>query len=120
MRRRWATWERVQEVVASRSAQLILFTFSEFSDASGRCRATMPRLCERTGLHARTIQRHLNQLEAEGLIHRQIGGGAHASTYFLIEPTPSPPLDLSRFRSGQVLMLGGLRFEGHGGFPGDC
>jgi hypothetical protein len=26
-------------------------------------------------------------------------------------------LDLSRFRSGQVLMLGGLAFEGHGAFP---
>ena len=24
---------------------------------------------------------------------------------------------LSRFRSGQVLMLGGLGFEGHGAFP---
>ncbi len=91
MRRRWATWERVQEVVAGRSARLILFTLSEYSDASGRCRATISRLCERTGLHARTVQRHLNQLEAEGLIHRQIGGGAHASIYFLIEPTPPPP-----------------------------
>jgi L-ascorbate metabolism protein UlaG (beta-lactamase superfamily) len=29
-------------------------------------------------------------------------------------------LDLHRFRSGQVLMLGGLLFEGHGGFPADC
>ena len=27
------------------------------------------------------------------------------------------PLDLHRFRSGQVLMLGGLSFEGHGAFP---
>jgi transposase-like protein len=26
-------------------------------------------------------------------------------------------LDLHRFRSGQVLMLGGLAFEGHGTFP---
>ena len=26
-------------------------------------------------------------------------------------------LDLSRFRSGQVLMLGGLPFESHGAFP---
>ena len=26
-------------------------------------------------------------------------------------------LDLSRFCSGQVLMLGGLAFEGHGVFP---
>jgi len=32
----------------------------------------------------------LNQLEAEGLIHRQIGGGAHSNTYYLIEPTPPP------------------------------
>ena len=29
-------------------------------------------------------------------------------------------LDLSRFRSGQVLMLGGLLFESHGGFPANC
>ena len=33
---------------------------------------------------------------------------------------PLQPLDLSRFRSGQVLMLGGLLFESHGGFPADC
>ncbi len=26
-------------------------------------------------------------------------------------------MDLSRFCSGQVLMLGGLAFEGHGAFP---
>ena len=32
----------------------------------------------------------------------------------------SVTLDLSRFCSGQVLMLGGLLFEGHGGFPADC
>ena len=35
---------------------------------------------------------------------------------------PAAPLsrmqvDLSRFCSGQVLMLGGLAFEGHGAFP---
>jgi hypothetical protein len=29
------------------------------------------------------------------------------------------PLDLHRFRSGQVLMLGGPLFEGHGGFPAE-
>ena len=28
-------------------------------------------------------------------------------------------VDLSRFRSGQVLMLGGLLFESRGGFPAD-
>lgn len=28
-------------------------------------------------------------------------------------------LDLHRFRSGQVLMLGGVLFEGHGGFPAE-
>jgi hypothetical protein len=28
-------------------------------------------------------------------------------------------LDLHRFRSGQVLMLGGPLFEGHGGFPAE-
>ena len=28
--------------------------------------------------------------------------------------------DLHRFHSGQVLMLSGLLFEGHGGFPADC
>lgn len=96
MRRRRATWERVQEGVAGRSARLIRFTLSEFSDASGRCCATMPRLCERTGFHSRTIQRHLNQLETDGLIYRQIGGGAHASTSFLIEPAPVPPAPARR------------------------
>ena len=34
--------------------------------------------------------------------------------------TSPDSLDLSRFCSGQVLMLGGLLFEGHGGFPADC
>ena len=29
-------------------------------------------------------------------------------------------LDLSRFRSGQVLTLCGPLFEDHGGFPADC
>ena len=29
-------------------------------------------------------------------------------------------LDLSRFCSGQVLMLSGPSFEGHGAFPGQC
>jgi len=29
-------------------------------------------------------------------------------------------LDLSRFRSGQVLMLSCLSFEGHGAFPAQC
>ena len=47
----------------------------------------MQRLRERTGLHGRTIQRHLILLEDACLIRRQIGGGAHPSSYFLIEPT---------------------------------
>ena len=29
-------------------------------------------------------------------------------------------LILHRFRSGQVLMLGGVLFESHGGFPANC
>ena len=29
-------------------------------------------------------------------------------------------LDLSRFCSGQVLMLSGSSFEGHGAFPAQC
>ena len=29
-------------------------------------------------------------------------------------------LDLSRFCSGQVLMLSGFSFEGHGAFPAQC
>ena len=32
-------------------------------------------------------------------------------------PYPAVIMDLSRFRSDQVLMLGGLSFEGHGAFP---
>ena len=40
-------------------------------------------------------------------------------------PTPAAQnwkgsLDLPRFRSGQVLMLSGLSFEGHGAFPAQC
>ena len=30
------------------------------------------------------------------------------------------PMDLSRFCYGQVLMLSGLSFEGHGAFPTQC
>ncbi len=93
MRRRWATWERVQEVVGNHSARLILFALSEYSDASGRCRPTMQSLVERTGLHVRTIQRHLIWLEAEGLIRWQLGGRAYGNTYFLIEPAPPSPPD---------------------------
>ena len=29
-------------------------------------------------------------------------------------------MDLSRFCSGQVLMLSGSSFEGHGAFPAQC
>ena len=35
-----------------------------------------------------------------------------------LNPAPMQ-LDLHRFRSGQVLMLGGLLFESHGGFPAE-
>jgi transposase len=40
------------------------------------------------------------------------------------EPVPAlaanTTLELSRFCSGQVLMLSGLSFEGHGAFPAQC
>ena len=46
---------------------------------------------------------------------------------WMASPSPNPAwcgykrvMDLHRFCSGQVLMLGGLLFEGHGGFPADC
>ena len=34
--------------------------------------------------------------------------------------TETKALDLSRFCSGQVLMLSGSSFEGHGAFPAQC
>lgn len=91
MRRRWVTWERVHGV--SRSGRLILLALSEIADASGRCRPTMQHLVDRSGLHSRTIQRHVLALETRGLLLRRIGGGAYASTYQLIKPDQHAPQD---------------------------
>lgn len=95
MRDRWS-WERVQRLVAPRSARIILFTLSELSDGSGQCQPTMQILADWTGLNARTIQRHLKTLKALGLIAHKVGGGARASTYTLIDTVPAPSPDAGK------------------------
>ncbi|WP_333827538.1 hypothetical protein [Pararhodobacter sp.] len=46
-----------------------------------------------------------------------------AAVFAAVDVTPKVirafSMDLHRFRSGQVLMLGGPLFEGHGGFPAE-
>ena len=86
MGRRWATWERVQRLVAPRSARILLFTLSELSDHAGNCQPTMRILKDWTGLHERTIQRHLKTLKGLGLIDHTAGNGARKSSYTLINP----------------------------------
>lgn len=86
MARRWATWERVQRLIAPRSARIVLFTLSELSDPAGNCQPTMRVLQDWTGLNERTIQRHLKNLKALGLISYTAGNGTRKSSYTLIDP----------------------------------
>jgi predicted dienelactone hydrolase len=86
MSRRWATWERVQRLAAPRSARVILFSLSELSDPAGTCQPTMRVLQDWTGLHERTIQRHLKTLKSLGLITYSAGNGARKSSFTLIDP----------------------------------
>ncbi len=76
----------MQRLVAPRSSQVLLFSLAQLADPAGHCQPTMQVLKDWTGLHERTIQRHLKALNALGLVRHKPGIGARTSSYTLIDP----------------------------------
>lgn len=49
---------------------LVLLALADFADDTGLCWPSVSRIGEMTRQSARTVQRHLSELEARGLIER--------------------------------------------------
>lgn len=74
MRRDWRVWAASQKV-RSASQRAVLTALADQADATGVCCPTIAELAEASACATRTVQNKLNELEALGLVRREIGGG---------------------------------------------
>lgn len=74
MRRDWRVWAASQKVRKA-SQRAVLTALADQADATGACFATIAELAEASACATRTVQNKLNELEALGLVRREIGGG---------------------------------------------
>jgi DNA-binding transcriptional ArsR family regulator len=79
------------------TARLIMLALADHADDDGRCYPAMSRLCERTGLTDRAIQKNMKALVDDGFVTIHPNAGRAGSNLYIVTATPerrSPPNDV--------------------------
>lgn len=68
--------------------RLIMLSLADHADENGQCYPSISRLCERTGLAERTVQKNLRELEREGHLETLKSGGKKGSNLYIVHAKP--------------------------------
>ena len=71
--------------------RLIMLSLADHANDEGVCYPSISRLCQRTGLKQRSVQKNIAELEADGYIKRDMNGGRRGSNLYTLTPAPDAP-----------------------------
>jgi DNA-binding MarR family transcriptional regulator len=71
--------------------RLIMLSLADHANDEGLCYPSISRLCQRTGLKERAVQKNIKELIAEGYIHRDMNKGKSGSNLYVLTPAPNAP-----------------------------
>lgn len=86
-----AVWER-EDLDASE--RLVMLSLADHADDDGVCYPSISRLCKRTSMSDRGVQKVLVRLQERGFLRVEIGAGRSGSNRYFVTATPehgSPP-----------------------------
>lgn len=75
--------------------RLVMLALADHADDEGLCYPSINRLCKRTGLSERAVQKHVKELEVLGYLSRGMNEGKRGvNTYLLTPARRAPPHDV--------------------------
>jgi hypothetical protein len=86
-----AVWERDD---LDASERLVMLSLADHADDDGVCYPSIARLCKRTSMSDRGVQKVLARLQERGFLRVEIGAGRSGSNRYFVTATPehgSPP-----------------------------
>lgn len=108
MRSKWVIWAKAQTVKGG-PLRSVLNAIADHANAEGECFPSIARLAEVTGFATRTVQNKIVELEALGLLKREIGGGwvakgkGRSSRFQLIQSVPADAADQKSYPARDAL-----------------
>jgi hypothetical protein len=108
MRSKWVIWAKAQTVKGG-PLRSVLNAIADHANADGECFPSIARLAEVTGFATRTVQNKIVELEALGLLKREIGGGwvakgkGRSSRFQLIQSVPADAADQQSYPARDAL-----------------
>ena len=82
-----AVWER-EDLDASE--RLVMLSLADHADDDGVCYPSIARLCKRTSMSDRGVQKILSRLQERGFLRVEIGAGRSGSNRYHVNSTPEP------------------------------
>ncbi len=82
-----AVWER-EDLDASE--RLVMLSLADHADDDGVCYPSIARLCKRTSMSDRGVQKVLSRLQERGFLRVEIGAGRSGSNRYFVTATPEP------------------------------
>ena len=70
--------------------RLVMLALADHADDAGRCYPAMGRLCQRTGLSDRAIQKNVKALVEAGYLTVAQNAGQGGANVYIVHPTPEP------------------------------
>lgn len=82
-----AVWERDD---LDPSERLVMLSLADHADDDGVCYPSIARLCKRTSMSDRGVQKVLTRLQERGFLRVEIGAGRKGSNRYFVTATPEP------------------------------
>jgi hypothetical protein len=82
-----AVWDR-EDLDASE--RLVMLSLADHADDEGVCYPSIARLCKRTSMSDRGVQKVLVRLQERGFLRVEIGAGRSGSNRYFVNATPEP------------------------------
>lgn len=71
--------------------RLIMLALADHADDEGKCFPSISRLCQRTGMSERAVQKNIGELIETGHIERRMNEGRKGSNLYILTPAPDAP-----------------------------